>query len=71
MNSLLDDKRKIELIEVAGGDVYYSEKGKIVPYREAGEMGYVPWFEIWEGNNLKSRINGRFVVAVMYEYDDA
>ena len=34
---------------------------------ETGEMAYVPWFEIWKGDALYSRVNSRYVSEVLYQ----
>lgn len=40
---------------------------KIDVYREAGQMGYVPWFAIWEKGEISQRINAQFLEGITYE----
>lgn len=38
----------------------------IEAYDELGEMGYVPWFMVWNGTKLIARVNGKYVKFVYY-----
>lgn len=71
--SILDDTRTIGCISVCNGtasDLYCvgPRKGitRIVCYRESGEMSYVPWFAVYNGDVISQRINGKFVMEVNY-----
>ena len=59
-NSLLDDPRSIAAI--FWGESFCAVTGDItaiVAYHEPGEMGYVPWFAIYEGEHIRYRIPAR------------
>lgn len=34
---------------------------------ETGEMAHVPWFEVWKGDALYSRVNSAYVSEVLYQ----
>lgn len=34
---------------------------------ENGEMAHEPWFEIWKGDALYSRVNSKYVSEVLYQ----
>ena len=34
---------------------------------ETGEMSYVPWFEVWKGDQLFARVNASYVSEVFYQ----
>jgi hypothetical protein len=69
ITSILDDTRQIWSIRVEGYLWQCNDKGvaDVKVYREAGEMGYVPWFAIYDGNlEIAERINGKMVIEVVY-----
>lgn len=39
---------------------------KITVAEETGEMNYIPWFEVWKGEALYSRVNSKYVSEVLY-----
>jgi hypothetical protein len=40
---------------------------KITTVDENGEMAHVPWFEVWKGDALYSRVNAKYVSEVLYQ----
>ena len=68
---LLTDKRRIESLYFPGPAEDVITVGvlgvtKIVPVSVNGEMAPTVWFEVWEGDNLVQRVNGRWVESVSY-----
>lgn len=66
---MMDDNGKIEGIwwEPDGAmSVGMQCITKIECYREPGQCAHVPWFKVWEGDNLKHRINGAMIGGVTY-----
>jgi len=66
---LMDDKRKIISIwlgDESGWRIDRNDITAIVPYYETGEMGYVLWFAVYKGDEIISRVNGKFVWNVNY-----
>lgn len=67
--SMMDDSRQIWSIRVDGNLWQCNFKGvaDIKVYREGGEMGYVPWFAIYDNSlEIKERVNGKMVIEVVY-----
>lgn len=64
-----DDQREIKSLIVAGGVQDDFAGVKIEAYREAGEMGYTLWFKITKNNKLIERVNGKYVVRIIYAED--
>jgi len=66
---LMDDKRKIISIwlgDESGWRIDQNDITAIVPYYETGEMAYVLWFAVYKGDEIISRVNGKFVWNVNY-----
>lgn len=42
----------------------------IIPYREEGYGGYVPWFVIMVGESEHIRVNSAHVIEIVYEAKD-
>jgi hypothetical protein len=71
VDKLFDDPRPIKRIWIAGPtDEAYAVGSngvtKIDVYAEAGQMGYVPWFAIYNGGQIASRVNGAHILSVQY-----
>lgn len=72
VGSMLDDPRPIECISAANDSGVWYRVGvrgttKIMPYREAGQGGYVPWFGVFCGDEIVERVNASFVAEVIYK----
>ena len=68
-SSFMVDKREIISIwlsEENGWRIDQNDITAIVPYYETGEMGYVLWFAVYKGDEIISRVNGKFVWNVNY-----
>lgn len=63
-----DDPRPIAEIHTEGHfwAVGFGATTKIEPYREGGQMGYVPWFKVYNGERIMTRVNAAHVVWVDY-----
>lgn len=63
MNSVIEDTREIEGIESTNCPwtvrVGHDAVTSIVPYREPGEMGYITWFAVFQGDFLWQRIDSK------------
>jgi hypothetical protein len=40
---------------------------KIIPCTELGDGGYSLWFAIYAGHDIIDKINGKYVVSVVYK----
>lgn len=68
---ILDDKRAIIEISAPGEDGNFWTVGRndvtaIVAYGEPGQGAYVPYFAIYKGDWLESRVNGADIEQVYY-----
>ncbi len=70
MSRIVDDKRPIMRLLQDGDEGWTvgdpTGTTKIVAYEELGEMAPVVWFEIWKGDVLDCRVNGKYVQVVRY-----
>lgn len=67
--SVMDDDREIDSLLIDGkGWQGVGSDGitKIVCYGERGEMSLVPWFAIYKGDGIVSRVNGKMAIEVNY-----
>lgn len=65
-----DDPREISAIHEAGDDgafwrVGYAQVTRIVAYKEHGLSDFVPWFAVYQGDHLATRVPGH-TVSVSY-----
>lgn len=64
VNTMLEDEREIEYIEsntIEGWCIRVGRNAvtRIVPYREAGELNYVTWLAVYQGDFLWERVDSR------------
>ena len=66
--AITNDTRPIHKLELDQGRHEVGQYGvtRISAVDEHGEMSPVPWFEVWRGNALYCRVNGKYVVEVQY-----
>lgn len=65
--SIFDDNKTIDgLWTIDGCDYPANKSQEIVAVKEAGQMAYVVWFEVYKDKKLIARINGAHVVGVTY-----
>lgn len=67
MNITKDQRTILHII--GDGDYFGVGSGNctlIEAYDELGEMGYVPWFKVWNGTKLIARVNSKYVKFVYY-----
>lgn len=63
-------------LQMDGGSYHVGSDGvtAIEPYDEVGQnsglLAYVPWFNVWRGQNLYLKVNGAYVVSVQYKQPD-
>jgi hypothetical protein len=68
---LFEDGRPIKAIMCPASNYEFIAVGEngvteIKGYPENGEMAPVAWFEIWKGDIVSSRINGKYVQEITY-----
>lgn len=66
------DDREIQSLDAGGATAgeYLVGRGGITAiryYEETGQGAMVPWFAIYIGDAIKTRINGAFVERVIYK----
>lgn len=69
MKQILDDDRKIESIWYEQGEPYKIGTcgvTKIEAYGEPAEFCDRPWFAIWKGDVITSRMNGAQIEGISY-----
>jgi len=69
MNETLKDHRPILKLVYPGGDFWAVGNFGITaiePYTEPGEMADVLWFRIRKGKSLHARVQGKYVMEVIY-----
>lgn len=72
MKTIFEDNRDIVALAFPEPNYEFLAVGengitKIIPYLENGEMARITYFEIWKGESLSSRINGKYVREIHYK----
>ena len=73
--AIFDDERPIQAVVTMGEDysVYIVGHGgvtKITPYREVGQMTYIPWLAVYAGDDITARVNCAGVESITYGTGD-
>ena len=67
---LQNDEREINLIYINDNDVWrvgFEGTTRIEAYGEPGEYGDKPWFKVWVGDEIVTRVNASAVGYVDYK----
>lgn len=67
-----EDGQLLNAIYLTDGDVIAvgSQCDSIIVSMENGQMGYVPWFEVWKDGQINSKWNATMCEGVGYMVDD-
>lgn len=66
---IYSDTRDIREIVLANGKRIFTagyNNIQIIPYQETGEMAYVTWFAIYDGDDIVMRVNVSHVAHIEY-----
>jgi len=69
MNIISDERPIVRLYTAQDSSFAVGNFGVTIikPYTENGEMALILWFEIYKGDEVVARVNGRYVESVHYQ----